>query len=79
MLCGRYLPFHSSQHMRDFHQMIVDDIREMIGGIAVRFDDDCVAFMRWNIVQQFTVNQVVVVVNIWVQFKSERWQCNDGG
>lgn len=71
MLCSWYLPFDASQDVRNFHQMIVDNIRKMVGRIAIRFDNNRVAFVRCNIVHHFTINQVVVIINVWIQFESD--------
>ena len=34
----RRQPFFAAEHMRDFHQMVINDIRQMISGKPIRFD-----------------------------------------
>ena len=35
-------PFISSDDMCDFHEMVIDDIREMVGGKSIRFKKDLI-------------------------------------
>ena len=71
MFCRRCSPFDSSQDVRNFHQVIVDNIRKMVRRIAIRFNDDRVAFRCRHIVHYISENQVLVVVEIRVQFESD--------
>lgn len=57
MLWSGYQPFGTAQHMRHFHQMIVDNICKMVCRESVRFDYNWVALIT-HINASFTENQV---------------------
>lgn len=42
MLRGRREPFFTSDNVRDLHQMIVNDISKVVGGVAIRLNQDLV-------------------------------------
>lgn len=71
MLRCRYLPFEAAQHVRYSHQMIVDDIGEMICRIAVRFDNDRIAAVRRRaLVLDVARHQIVEFDGLCVDFET---------
>lgn len=58
MFYSGYLPFSSAQYVRDVHEVIVDNIGEMIRRESIGFYYDWVTFVFCHIVYHFAVDNV---------------------
>lgn len=75
MLRCRYLPFNATQHVRYLHEMVIDNIGKMIGGVTITFHNNWIAFIIVDIIIDTAINHVVQTIDIRAELESVISKC----
>ena len=55
---NKYYTHHTPENMGYLHEVIVHDVSEVVGGEAVRLDDDRVSLLRAHVLGDVSVNLI---------------------